>query len=90
MLLLIALIFTEMESISFLFCEISSFNLNAFIMRTKMKKLLATLCIVGSALSLAACETSSVDSGPGYAEQRTAGAGGEAPADRVFQEKQMK
>jgi hypothetical protein len=55
-----------------------------------MKKLLATLCIVGSALSLAACETSTVDSGPGYAEQRTAGAGGEAPAERVFQEKQMK
>ena len=39
-----------------------------------MKKFAATLCIAGSALALAACETSgSYDSGASYATERTAG-----------------
>lgn len=59
-----------------------------------MKKFAAILCIAGTALTLAACETTTADSGPGYATERTAGDGSaapaEAPAERVFQEKQMK
>ena len=59
-----------------------------------MKKFAATLCIVGTALTLAACDTTSTtETGPGYATGRTAGDGdvtAAAPAERVFQEKQMK
>ena len=60
-----------------------------------MKKLAVTLCIAGTALTLAACDTTnSAESGPGYATGRTAGDGAAmvqpAPAERVFQEKQMK
>jgi hypothetical protein len=57
-----------------------------------MKKLLATLCIAGSVLSLAACGTTTAESGPGYASGRTAGdEGAKAPAaEHVFQEKQVK
>jgi|JI61114DRNA_FD_contig_21_8701686_length_272_multi_15_in_0_out_0_1 hypothetical protein len=56
-----------------------------------MKKLAATLCIAATALTLAACETTTADNGPGYATERTAGDGSApAPAERVFQEKQMK
>jgi len=39
-----------------------------------MKKFAATLCIAGSVLGLAACDTtSSYDSGASYANERTAG-----------------
>jgi hypothetical protein len=58
-----------------------------------MKKFAATLCIVGTALTLAACDTTAntTETGPGYATGRTAGDGDvPAPAERVFQEKQMK
>jgi hypothetical protein len=57
-----------------------------------MKKLAAILCIAGTTMTLAACETAqSVDNGPGYATERTAGdMNASAPAERVFQEKQMK
>ncbi len=63
-----------------------------------MKKLVATLCIVGSALTLAACETTgnngSADSAAPYSTERTAGATveREAPvrAERVFRNEQTK
>ena len=65
-------------------------------MRTSMKKLIATVCIFGSALSLAACAsdgstTGNRDTAAPYAQERTAG--GEAvreDADRVFQRAQNK
>lgn len=60
-----------------------------------MKKFAATLCIVGSAIALSACETgSSYDSGSSYATERTAGEIDAAPApvraERVFKEYQAK
>jgi len=69
-----------------------------------MKKLLATLCIVGSAFTLSACETSGmgdVDTAPPYADERTAGYDSTpapvkmkkkkaAPVERVFREVQSK
>lgn len=61
-----------------------------------MKKLAATLCIVGTALTLSACDSTgsgNVETAAPYASERTAGATSEAPAapaERVFQEKQMK
>lgn len=48
-----------------------------------MKKLAATLCLIGSALALSACESTGegyVDTQPPYASERTAGATQEAPA----------
>ncbi len=42
-----------------------------------MKKLAATLCLIGSALALSACESTGegyVDTQPPYASERTAGA----------------
>ena len=45
-----------------------------------MKKLLATVCIIGSTLALTACDSTGsgyVDTQPPYAQERTAG---EAPA----------
>lgn len=60
-----------------------------------MKKLAATLCIAGTVLALAACETnntSSYDSGASYANDRTAGAVDRAPAqqERTFRATQSK
>ncbi len=49
-------------------------------MRPKMKKLLATVCILGSTLALTACDTTGsgyADTQPPYASERTVGA---APA----------
>ena len=59
-----------------------------------MKKLLATVLVLSSSLTMAAC--SSTDEGyrdqAPYAEERTAGGEQHAPAkaERVFQKKQMK
>ena len=65
-----------------------------------MKKLIATIAIIGSAATLSACETSgmgAVDTAPPYADERTASHGSEmaakpAPvrAERVFREVQSK
>ena len=59
-----------------------------------MKKLAATICIVGTALTLSACETGhTYDSGSSYATERTAGdVDGAAPVrrERVFKAQQMK
>lgn len=60
-----------------------------------MKKLAATLCIAGTALTLAACESSqgnTYDSGSSYATERTAGDVDAAPVrtERVFREQQTK
>ena len=64
-----------------------------------MKKFGTTLCIAGSVLALAACETSnSYDSGASYATERTAGdvdaAAAQKPApvkaERVFKAYQSK
>lgn len=52
-------------------------------MRTKMKKLAATLCIIGTAFALSACETSGVgdvQTAPPYAGDRTAGGEYRKPA----------
>ena len=60
-----------------------------------MKKLAATLCIVGTVLALSACETTgkgdtSENAAP-YASERTAGYNHDAaPAERTFKQKQMK
>ena len=59
-----------------------------------MKKLIATICILGSAAALAACSTE----GEGnrelqapYGQERTAGHMDKpAPVERTFQHKQMK
>jgi len=43
-----------------------------------MKKLLATVCIIGSTLALTACDTTGsgyVDTQPPYAQERTVGTG---------------
>ena len=63
-----------------------------------MNKFAATLCIVGTALALSACETGTTfDSGSNFATSRTAGALDQAdPApvvqrtERVFREVQTK
>jgi len=67
-----------------------------------MKKLIATIAIIGSAATLSACETSGmgdVDTAPPYADERTASHGSEAApaarpapvrAERVFREVQSK
>ena len=60
-----------------------------------MKKLAATLCIVGTALTLAACESTNngtYDSGSSYANERTAGNVDAAPVrnERVFRSTQSK
>lgn len=66
-----------------------------------MKKLIATLVIAGSSLTLAACDTTGmgdVDTAPPYADERTATYGDAAPApvkqpvkaERVFREVQSK
>jgi len=68
-----------------------------------MKKLIATIAIVGSAATLSACETSGygdVDTAPPYADERTATHGNGANAvparpapvraERVFRERQSK
>ncbi|MFK7839497.1 MAG: hypothetical protein AB8B83_04130 [Bdellovibrionales bacterium] len=67
-----------------------------------MKKLIATIAIVGSAATLSACETSgvgNVDTAPPYADERTAThstnatpAPAPAPvrAERVFREEMTK
>ncbi len=68
-----------------------------------MKKLIATIAIIGSAATLSACETTgsgNVDTAPPYADERTAGYSPEpvaaaprpAPvrAERVFREVQTK
>ena len=65
-----------------------------------MKKLIATIAIIGSAATLSACETSGmgdVDTAPPYADERTAThsndvAPAPAPvrAERVFREVQTK
>jgi len=65
-----------------------------------MKKLIATIAIIGSAATLSACETSGmgdVDTAPPYADERTAthsndAAPAPAPvrAERVFREVQTK
>jgi hypothetical protein len=68
-------------------------------MRTKMKKFVATLCIAGSVLALAACESNStgnVETAPPYATERTAGAtdapvrASSARSERVFRSSQSK
>lgn len=61
----------------------------------EMKKLAVTLCIVGTALTLSACDSTgsgNVETAAPYASERTAGQteAPAAPAERVFQEKQMK
>jgi len=54
-----------------------------------MKRILATFCLVGMALSLSACEsTKSGDSS--YTSGRTAGKSAAAPAEKVFQRAQVK
>lgn len=56
-----------------------------------MKKLLATLCMIGSVAALAACSTDGQgykDEAP-YASERTAG-GDVMPAEHVFSSKQHK
>jgi len=66
-----------------------------------MKKIIATIAIIGSAATLSACETSgmgAVDTAPPYADERTASHGSVAPAapaapvraERVFREVQFK
>lgn len=66
-----------------------------------MKKLIATIAIIGSAATLSACETSgmgNVDTAPPYADERTATHGNDvapmkkapARAERVFREVQSK
>ncbi len=60
-----------------------------------MKKVIATVCIIGSALSLAACAsdgstTGNRDTAAPYAQERTAGGAVREDADRVFQRAQSK
>ena len=65
-----------------------------------MKKLIATIAIIGSAATLSACNTTgmgNIDTAPPYADDRTAGYDSEpapAPApvraERVFREVQTK
>jgi hypothetical protein len=63
-----------------------------------MKKFATTLCIAGSVLALAACETTgngNVETAPPYASERTAGANDapvttQAQSERVFRGAQSK
>lgn len=61
-----------------------------------MKKFIATICILGSAAALSACSTQGEGNRelqPPYAQERTAGQGqaaAPAPAERVFQQRQVK
>ncbi|MCB1651201.1 MAG: hypothetical protein KDI46_04025 [Alphaproteobacteria bacterium] len=66
-----------------------------------MKKLAVTLCIAGTAMTLAACSSTDMgyqDTAPPYASERTASHGSvatpapvqPAPAERVFKEYQTK
>ncbi len=67
-----------------------------------MKKTIATLCLVGSAFALSACDSTGmgyVDTDPPYSMERTAQGHGDmgmstptnvAPAERVFQRAQTK
>ena len=60
-----------------------------------MKKLIATICIIGSAAALSACSTQGEGNRelqPPYSQERTAGnnQAAAAPAERVFQERQTK
>ncbi len=62
-----------------------------------MKKFVATLCIAGSVLALAACESTgsgNVETAPPYATERTAGATDapvvEAQSERTFRANQSK
>ena len=65
-----------------------------------MKKLIATIAIIGSAATLSACNTTgmgNIDTAPPYADERTASHGSEAApapapvrAERVFREVQTK
>lgn len=57
-----------------------------------MKKLAATLCIAGTVLGLAACESTgsgNVETAPPYASERTAGYDG-APADAPAAERSFR
>lgn len=57
-----------------------------------MKKLAATLCIVGTAMALSACNTTGTgndERGAPYSTERTA-SGDSAPAERVFHHSQNK
>lgn len=62
-----------------------------------MKKFIATICILGSAAALSACSTQGEGNRelqPPYAQERTAGKAEApvkaAPAERVFQQRQVK
>ena len=67
-----------------------------------MKKIIATICVVGSTFALSACDTTgtgNVDTQPPYAMERTVGLNEQvavvtpvvvAPAERVFQRAQVK
>ena len=65
-----------------------------------MKKIIATIAVIGSAATLSACDTTGmgdVDTAPPYADERTAGYDSEpapapapAKAERVFREVQTK
>jgi hypothetical protein len=80
------------KGISFLFNQ-------TYLYEDKMKKLVATMCIAGTVLALAACESTgngNVETAPPYASERTAGAN-DAPAtkttahsERVFRGAQSK
>lgn len=58
-----------------------------------MKNFVFALCLAGFALGLAACETTgknTMDDGPGYALERTAGGQKSGESDRVFRGGQNK
>lgn len=59
-----------------------------------MKKFAATLCILGTALALSACETTGAgdtsETATPYKSERTAGYGNDAAPERVFKQRQMK
>ncbi len=60
-----------------------------------MKKLIATMCILGSAAALSACSTDGEGNRelqPPYAQERTAGNTSHqaAPAERTFNQRQVK
>lgn len=61
-----------------------------------MKKFAATLCLIGTAVAVSACEssqTTTYDSGANYANERTAGEMDAQPVrrtERVFRETQSK
>lgn len=69
-----------------------------------MKKVIATVCLIGSTIALSACESGvsgNVDTAPPYAMERTASHGNTvesapstpsrvAPAERVFRRAQQK